>query len=109
MAERLGPQAGVVIDAYHVWWDPDLYAQIARCGTRIAGFQVSDWIVPTPDFLMGRGMMGDGVIELRRLRAAIDATGYSGPIEVEIFNEAVWAEPIDALLGRMKERFLAHL
>ena len=109
MAERLGPQAGVVIDAYHVWWDPDLYAQIARCGTRIAGFHVSDWIVPTPDFLMGRGMMGDGVIELRRLRAAIDATGYSGPIEVEIFNEAVWAEPIDALLGRMKERFLAHL
>ncbi len=109
IAERLGPQTGVVIDAYHVWWDPDLYAQIARTGSRIAGFHVSDWIVPTPDFLMGRGMMGDGVIELRRIRAAVDLAGYSGAVEVEIFNEAVWSEPIDSLLDRTKDRFLAHL
>ncbi len=109
MATRLGPQAGVVVDAYHVWWDPDLYAQIALTGSRIVGFHVSDWTVPTPDFLMGRGMMGDGVIELRRIRAAVEAAGYTGPIEVEIFNNAIWSEPIDPLLARTKARFLAHV
>jgi sugar phosphate isomerase/epimerase len=102
-------QVGVVIDAYHVWWDPKVEAQIARAGKRILGFHVDDWIVPIPDPLLGRGMMGDGVIELRRLRRAVDLAGYSGPIEVEIFNQAIWDEPGDQILERMKQRYLEHV
>lgn len=110
MAEQINtPYVGVVIDVYHVWWDPDVYRQIARAAGRIAGFHVNDWIVPLPDPLMGRGMMGDGVIEIRKLRAAVDAAGYSGPIEVEIFNEALRARPGDEVLALMKERFLAYV
>ena len=99
-------QVGVVVDAYHVWWDPDLYRQIARAGDRIAGFHVNDWLVPLPDPLMGRGMMGDGVIELRKLRTAVELAGYSGPIEVEIFNRALWDMPGDVVLELMKRRYL---
>jgi sugar phosphate isomerase/epimerase len=100
---------GVVVDVYHVWWDPAVYAQIERAGRegRILAFHVSDWIVPPPDFVRGRGMMGDGLIELRRLRSAVDAAGYAGPIEVEIFNEALWERPGDQVLALTRERFLA--
>ncbi|HEY6376646.1 MAG TPA: sugar phosphate isomerase/epimerase family protein [Edaphobacter sp.] len=97
---------GLVVDVYHVWWDPTVYAEIARAGRRIFAFHVSDWIVPTPDILMGRGMMGDGVIEIRRLRKAVETAGYEGPIEVEIFNEALWARPVDEVVGLVAERFL---
>jgi sugar phosphate isomerase/epimerase len=100
-------RVGVVIDVYHVWWDPKVYAQIARA--RIFGFHVSDWLVPTPSFLAGRGMMGDGVIEIRRLRQAVDEAGYSGPIEVEIFNEQLWATPIGEVLSTMKTAFTDHV
>jgi sugar phosphate isomerase/epimerase len=65
--------------------------------------------VPTRDFLLGRGMMGDGVIELRRLRGAVDAAGYDGPIEVEIFNQTLWDMPGDEVLRLMCERYLAHV
>jgi len=99
-------QVGVVVDAYHVWWDPDLYPQITRAGDRIVGFHVNDWLVPLPDPLMGRGMMGDGVIELRKLRTAVELAGYSGPIEVEIFNRALWSMPGDEVLDLMKRRYL---
>jgi sugar phosphate isomerase/epimerase len=102
-------QVGVAIDVYHVWWDPEVYAQIARATGRILGFHVNDWLVPTPDLLLGRGMMGDGVIELRRLRAAVEEAGYSGPIEVEIFNQAIWDAPGDDVLAQMYERYLAHV
>jgi sugar phosphate isomerase/epimerase len=102
-------QLGVVVDVYHVWWDPDLYAQITRAAGRILGFHVSDWLVPPPDVLLGRGMIGDGVIELRRIRAAVDAAGYAGPIEVEIFNRAIWEMPGDQVLARMCERYLAYV
>jgi len=101
------PFLGVVADVYHIWWDPDLYAQIERAKGHILGFHVNDWLVPLPDPLQGRGMMGDGVIELRRIRTAVDAAGYTGPIEVEIFNQALWAMPSDAVLALMCERFLA--
>ncbi len=97
---------GLVVDVYHVWWGPTVYAEIARAGRRIFAFHVSDWIIPTPDILMGRGMMGDGVIEIRRLRKAVEAAGYEGPIEVEIFNEALWAKPLDEAVGLVAERFL---
>jgi sugar phosphate isomerase/epimerase len=97
---------GVVIDVYHVWWDPEVYAQITRAADRIFGFHVCDWLVPTPHMLNGRGMMGDGVIEIRRLREAAGEAGYAGPIEVEIFNEALWQMPVDHVLSLMKERYL---
>lgn len=110
IAEQYSPaEVGVVVDAFHVWWDPDLYRQIARAQGRILGFHVSDWIVPTPDLLLGRGMMGDGVIELRRMRAAVEAAGYQGPIEVEIFNQKIWDTPGDEALALMKERYLKHV
>ena len=106
MAERLGDDAvGVIVDVYHVWWDPGIEDAIAAAGDRILGFHVNDWIVPLPDVLAGRGMMGDGVIELRRLRRAADAAGYAGPIEVEIFNEALWATELDLVLQRTVERY----
>ena len=102
-------RVGVLVDAYHVWWDPAVYTEIARAGRRIFGFHINDWIVPLPDVLFGRGMIGDGVIELRRLRQAVDDAGYAGPIEVEIFNRAINAMPGDDLLRLIKERYLAHV
>jgi len=110
IAERHPPdRVGVLVDAYHVWWDPAVDAEIARCGRRVFGFHISDWIVPLPDSLYGRGMMGDGVIELRRLRQAVDGAGFTGPIEVEIFNRAINAMPGDEVLSLMKERYLTHV
>ncbi len=110
LAEQFPADAvGVIIDAYHVWWDPNLYAEIRRAAGRILGFHVSDWLVPLPDPLMGRGMMGDGVIELRRMRAAVDAAGYRGPIEVEIFNQAVWDMPLDEMLELLGRRYAEHV
>jgi sugar phosphate isomerase/epimerase len=102
------PQVGLVVDAYHVWWDPDLYDQIERAAGRIIGFHIDDW---KPNTLphMSRVMMGDGVIELRRIRTAVDEAGYSGPIEVEIFNETYWNMPGDEVLELMKERYVEHV
>ena len=102
-------QVGVIIDVYHVWWDPAVYTQIERAAGRIFGFHVNDWLKPPFDTLNGRGMMGDGVIELRRLRQAVDAAGYSGPIEVEIFNQAIWDIPGDELLALMCKRYLEYV
>lgn len=99
------PQVGVVIDIYHVWWDPKVYEEISRARGYTLGFHVNDWLVPNTDPLMSRGMMGDGVVENRRLRKAVDAEGYTGPIEVEIFNVETWAMNGDEVLTLMKERF----
>ncbi|MBN8203416.1 MULTISPECIES: sugar phosphate isomerase/epimerase family protein [Bacillaceae] len=110
LAEAYRPeQVGVVVDVFHVWWDPDLYNQISRAKGRILGFHVSDWLVPTPDMLKGRGMMGDGVIEISRIRKAVERAGYSGPIEVEIFNDQIWSQPADDTLIQMKESYLKHV
>lgn len=100
---------GVIVDVYHVWWDPDVYTQITRAAGHILGFHISDWLVPPPDHVNGRGMMGDGVIELRRLRNAVEATGYAGAIEVEIFNQALWEMPGDELLDLMCQRYLEYV
>lgn len=97
---------GVIVDVYHVWWDPNVYAEIARAGSRILGFHVSDWIAPMSNILLGRGLMGKGVIEIQRLRCAVEAAGYSGPIEVEIFNEELWNTPLDEAISRVKECYL---
>jgi len=109
VAQLASPAAGVVIDAFHVWWDPDVMPQIERAHGTIVGYHVSDWPVPLPGILMGRAMMGDGVIELRRLRHAVEAAGYDGPIEVEIFNEEIWKHADEGLLPLIQQRFLQHV
>ncbi len=100
-------QVGVVVDTYHLWWDPTVWDQIARAGERIASYQVCDWLVPLPDPLLGRGLMGDGVIDFPRFSAAVAAAGYRGPIEVEIFNAEVWARDGDEVLADMAGRYAA--
>lgn len=110
IAEKFKPsQVGVVVDVFHVWWDPQLYMEIERAKNNILGFHVSDWIVPVPDIFKGRGMMGDGVIEIRRIRQAVEKAGYNGPIEVEIINQSIWDTPGDETLSTIKERYLEHV
>jgi sugar phosphate isomerase/epimerase len=97
---------GVALDVYHVWWDPKLEAQIARAGReRLLAFHVCDWMVPTRDLLNDRGMMGDGVIEIRRIRGWVEAAGFVGYSEVEIFSsEDWWKRPEDEVLATCVER-----
>ena len=110
LAERFpAGVVGVVADVYHIWWDPELYEELDAAAPRLVAYHVNDWLVPQTNVLLGRGMMGDGVIDLARIGAAVARAGYAGPIEVEIFNEEVWSTPVDALLPLMKERFLAHV
>jgi sugar phosphate isomerase/epimerase len=111
LAEELpAATVGVVVDTYHVWWDPGVYEAIARAGGRIVSFQVSDWVTPLPaGALTGRALMGDGCVELRRLREAVDASGYTGPVEVEIFNESIWQTPGNELLPQLAERYLTYV
>jgi sugar phosphate isomerase/epimerase len=96
---------GVVADVFHLWWDPELYSQIDRAAGRIFGFHVSDWAVPLPGILASRSMLGDGVIELRRIRQAVESAGYRGPIEVEILNEQIWAAAPAETLSTVKARY----
>ncbi|RZS30307.1 sugar phosphate isomerase/epimerase [Herbihabitans rhizosphaerae] len=103
-------QVGVVVDTYHVWWDPGVYRAIERAGRRIASFQVADWVTPLPEgVLLGRAMIGDGCVELRRLREAVDHAGYRGPIEVEIFNQELWDSPGGEVLELMVARYREHV
>ena len=106
MAQRIGdPHVGVVIDVYHVFWDPRLDEEIARASGRILGFHVNDWLKDTSHTLLERGMMGDGIIDLAGIREQVDAAGYDGPIEVEILNPAVWDLPRAELMRTVIERF----
>ena len=110
LAERFdAARVGVIVDAYHVWWDPDLEREIARTGERILGYHVSDWLVPTTDLLAGRGMMGEGAIDLRRIRAMVEGAGYEGPIEVEVINPALAEVPGGELIPRVRDSYLAHV
>ncbi|KRC62327.1 xylose isomerase [Agromyces sp. Root81] len=97
LAEPFDPAAvGVVVDTFHVWWDPEAFAQIARAGAsgRIASYQVCDWQTPLPaDVLLARHQPGDGVIDFAAFTRAVEAAGYAGDIEVEIFNAAIWDAP----------------
>lgn len=90
LCDRLGDGAGVAVDTYHVWWDPELAHEIARAGRNILAYHVNDWLVPTTDLLLDRGMMGDGVIDLRAIRAMVEAVGYRGHCEVEILSAENW-------------------
>jgi sugar phosphate isomerase/epimerase len=109
LCDALDPQCsgalGVAVDAYHVWWDPKLAAQIERAGrARLLALHVCDWLTPTTDLLNDRGMMGDGVIDLPQLRASVEAQGYAGYSEVEIFSTRWWqrdgAEVLDTCIER---------
>jgi len=107
ICETLGETVGVAIDVYHVWWDPNLARAIARAGRmkRIFAHHICDWLVPTKDMLLDRGMMGDGVIDLPGIRAMIEAAGFFGPQEVEIFSQDNWwKKPGDEVLATIKER-----
>ena len=99
---------GVVVDTYHVWWDARLPAEMARAAGRIVSYQVCDWVLPLPaDILLGRGHLGDGVIDFGPITAGVTAAGYDGYVEVEIFNADVWAAPPDRTAATVRERFAA--
>ncbi|KOU01756.1 sugar phosphate isomerase [Streptomyces sp. NRRL F-2295] len=112
LAERFpAEQVGVVVDTYHLWWDDRAPADIARAGAggRIHAFQLADWITPLPaGVLLGRGQLGDGSVDFRAFRSAVESAGYDGPIEVEIFNEALWAREGAEVLAEVAERYMCH-
>lgn len=82
---------GVIVGVYHVWWDPELERQIERAGDkRLLGYHICDWLVPTTDLLLDRGMMGDGVIDLPLIRSWMERAGYRGFHEVEILSKNNW-------------------
>jgi len=101
---------GVVVDTYHLWWDASLLPDIARAGDRIVSYQVCDWILPLPaDTLLGRGHVGDGHIDFPPITAAVESAGYTGHIEVEIFNQQIWDAPPDQTAATVRQRFAAAL
>jgi sugar phosphate isomerase/epimerase len=108
LAERFpAEQVGVVVDTFHVWWDPEVFAQIERAGERIASFQLADFMTPLPaDVLLGRALPGDGHIDFPPLVAAVEAAGYRGDIEVEVFNADVWAADGDEVVATMLRRYV---
>jgi sugar phosphate isomerase/epimerase len=105
LCDELGEGLGIAIDTYHVWWDPNLGREISRAGDRIIAHHICDWLVPTRHLLTDRGMMGDGVIDFPAIRRMIEAAGYHGVQEVEIFSEDWWARPGDEVLSVVMERF----
>jgi sugar phosphate isomerase/epimerase len=113
IAERHPAHAvGVVLDTYHLWWDDQVWAQIERAGRggRIVCFQVADWVTPLPaGVLLGRGLPGEGCVELRRFREAVDRAGYAGPVEVEVFHASVWARPGAEVLAASIKGYLEHV
>ncbi|MEU1037110.1 sugar phosphate isomerase/epimerase family protein [Streptomyces sp. NPDC005907] len=112
LAERFpADQVGVTVDTYHIWWDDTAPRQIARAGAggRIHTFQLADWVTPLPEgVLNGRGQLGDGAVDLREWRGYVEAAGYSGPIEVELFNDGLWARDGREVLAETVARFVAH-
>jgi sugar phosphate isomerase/epimerase len=108
-ADHPPEQVGVVVDAYHQWWDPDLDDVLARARGRIAVYQVADWVELGADVLLSRGLMGDGCIDLARMTRAVDAAGYDGDIEVEIFSAELWAAPPREAFDAVVRRYLAHV
>jgi sugar phosphate isomerase/epimerase len=101
---------GLMLDAYHVWWDPDIEATIRRAGSRIFGFQLADWVLPLPaDVLLGRGHLGEGCIDFRRLDRAVRDAGYDGWTEIEIFNQAIWAAPAAQTVQTVIDTYRRHV
>ena len=106
LCDAVGRGVGVAVDAYHVWWDPYLAAQMARAGDRILAHHICDWLVPTRDLLLDRGMMGDGVVDLSAFRDLFEAAGFRGPQEVEIFSrDDWWTRDPDEVVRACVERY----
>ena len=109
LAEPFAPaEVGVVVDTFHLFWDPDVLPQIARAGRegRIASYQVCDWNLPiTPDALLSRGYPGDGFIDFASLTAAVRDAGYTGDVECEIFRQDIWDAPFDEAARISRERY----
>ncbi|MFE6158975.1 sugar phosphate isomerase/epimerase family protein [Streptomyces sp. NPDC056486] len=104
-------QVGVCVDTYHVWWDDQAPAQIARAGRsgRLHAFQLADWITPLPEgVLNGRGQLGEGSVDLRSWRSLVEEAGYAGPIEVELFNEELWSRDGHELLSETTGEYVRH-
>jgi sugar phosphate isomerase/epimerase len=109
MVARLdSPWVGVTVDVYHVWWDPDLEAEIRRAGTSIFSFHVCDWRTPTRDLLNDRGLMGEGCINIPQIRGWVEEAGFTGWIEVEIFSNEYWAKDQEAFLDEIKKAYQAY-
>ncbi|WP_405784239.1 sugar phosphate isomerase/epimerase family protein [Streptomyces sp. NBC_00859] len=112
LAERFpADQVGVAVDTYHIWWDDQAPAQVARAGEggRICTFQLADWVTPLPaGVLNGRGQIGEGAVDMREWRERVDAAGYTGPIEVELFNDGLWARDGVELLRETAGRFVRY-
>lgn len=113
LAERFpAQQVGVTVDTYHIWWDDRAPEQIARAGAggRIHTFQLADWTTPLPEgVLNGRGQIGDGAIDMREWLSYVEAAGYTGPIEVELFNDGLWARDGREVLAETAARFVEHV
>jgi sugar phosphate isomerase/epimerase len=112
MVEQLkSPHVGVAADVYHLWWDPQLEQEIARCGRLNAmfAFHVCDWRTPTIDMLNDRGLMGEGTINLRQIRGWVEATGYNGFNEVEVFSTRLWAMDQDEYLAKIVQAYRDHV
>jgi sugar phosphate isomerase/epimerase len=105
------PGLGVAVDVYHLWWDPDLEREVLRCGRmgKIFGFHVCDWKSPTTDFLNDRGLMGEGCINIPRIRRWVEEGGFDGLIEVEIFSTRYWAMDQDEFLGMIVKAYKEHV
>jgi sugar phosphate isomerase/epimerase len=105
------PTVGVAVDVYHVWWDPDLESEIRRSGRagRLFAFHVSDWRTPTEDLLNDRGLMGEGCIDIRRIRSWVEEAGFDGFHEVEIFSNRYWATDQGEFLENIKRAYLQHV
>lgn len=101
--ELNSPFVGVAVDVYHLWWDPTLEQEIKRCGTNnhLFAFHICDWKVPTTDFLFDRGLMGEGCIPVRKIRSWVEATGFNGFYEVEIFSNKFWKEDQQQFLNKI--------
>lgn len=112
LAERFpASEVGVVVDTYHIWWDDKAPEAVARAGSsgRIHAFQLADWTTPLPaGVLNGRGQLGDGSIDMREWRERVDATGYGGPIEVELFNDGLWSRDGVEVLEETTKRYVEH-
>lgn len=109
IAEQFPPEVvGVLVDTFHLWWEPGLLGGIARAGPRIAGYQLADWVTPLPpDPLLARGMPGDGHIDFPAFTRAVSAAGYRGDVEVEIFHADVWAAPPEQVVATLARRYVA--
>ena len=111
IAEKINsPFVGVVVDVYHLWWDPDLEREIRRCGQmgKLFAFHVCDWRTPTEDLLNDRGLMGEGCINIRQIRGWVEEAGFDGYNEVEIFSDRYWAMEQEQFLERIVEAYTKH-